>query len=473
MNNDLLRQLPSIDRLILTDEAKALIDLYNRQQVVDTARLVLQQLRSNIIDSQDKDFPSLDITHESVIEAIKVQLQMKFAFSLKEAVNATGVILHTGLGRAVIPQEALKNINRVTEGYCTLATDLETGQRGHRDSHLNKLLCDLTGAQSATVVNNNAAATMLILNTVAKGKEVIVSRGQLVEIGGSFRMPEIMSASGAILKEVGTTNKTHLRDYEAAIGDNTGAIMRVHHSNYRIQGFAEEPPIEELAKLALSYNLIVIDDLGSGALVNLSQFGLENEPLIKTSIKAGADVSCFSGDKLIGGPQSGIIVGKTAVVKKIKKNPLARALRVDKMTIAGLEATLQLFLTPEKLTQTHPVYRMMALSLEELNKRALRLQKILRAELKEEAKISVGDGESQVGSGSVPTEMIPTRLLKVRPTSESVDNLGRKLRHSSPPIFPRVQKDFVLFDLRTIQKHQDKTVATALLSILKKRIHSL
>ena len=469
MNNDLLRQLPSIDRLILSDEAKALIDQYNRQQVVETARLVLQHLRTEIIDSQEKDFPSLNITHESVIEAIKVQLQMKFSFSLKEAVNATGVILHTGLGRAVIPQEARKNINRVTEGYCTLATDLETGQRGHRDSHLNKLLCDLTGAQAATVVNNNAAATMLILNTVAKGKEVILSRGQLVEIGGSFRMPEIMAASGAILKEVGTTNKTHLRDYEEAIGENTGAIMRVHHSNYRIQGFAEEPSIEELAKLAQSYNLIIIDDLGSGALVNLSQFGLENEPLIKTSIQAGADVSCFSGDKLIGGPQSGIIVGKTAVVKKIKKNPLARALRVDKMTIAGLEATLQLFLTPEKLTQAHPVYRMMALSLEELNKRALRLQKILRAELNEEAKISVGDGESQVGSGSVPTEMIPTRVLKVRPISESVDNLGRKLRHSNPPIFPRVQKDFVLFDLRTIQKHQDKTVATILVSILKKR----
>ena len=469
MNNDLLRQLPSIDRLILSDEAKVLIDQYNRQQVVETARLVLQHLRTEIIDSQEKDFPSLNITHESVIEAIKVQLQMKFSFSLKKAVNATGIILHTGLGRAVIPQEALKNIDRVTEGYCTLATDLETGQRGHRDSHLNKLLCDLTGAQAATVVNNNAAATMLILNTVAKGKEVILSRGQLVEIGGSFRMPEIMAASGAILKEVGTTNKTHLRDYEEAIGENTGAIMRVHHSNYRIQGFAEEPSIEELAKLAQSYNLIIIDDLGSGALVNLSQFGLENEPLIKTSIQAGADVSCFSGDKLIGGPQSGIIVGKTAVVKKIKKNPLARALRVDKMTIAGLEATLQLFLTPEKLTQAHPVYRMMALSLEELNKRALRLQKILRAELKEEAKISVGDGESQVGSGSVPTEMIPTRVLKVRPISESVDNLGRKLRHSNPPIFPRVQKDFVLFDLRTIQKHQDKTVATVLVSILKKR----
>jgi L-seryl-tRNA(Ser) seleniumtransferase len=469
MNNDLLRQLPSIDRLILTDEAKLLIDQYNRQQVIDTARSVLQQLRTKIINSQEKDVPSLNITHESVIEAIKAQLQMKFAFSLKEAINATGVILHTGLGRAVIPQEALKNINRVTEGYCTLATDLETGQRGHRDSHLNKLLCDLTGAQSATVVNNNAAATMLILNTVAKGKEVILSRGQLVEIGGSFRMPEIMAASGAILKEVGTTNKTHLRDYEEAIGEHTGAIMRVHHSNYRIQGFAEEPPIEELAKLAQSYNLIIIDDLGSGALVNLSQFGLENEPLIKTSIQAGADVICFSGDKLIGGPQSGIIVGKTAVVKKIKKNPLTRALRVDKMTIAGLEATLQLFLTPEKLTQVHPVYQMMALSLDVLNKRALRLQKILRVELKEEAKISVGDGESQVGSGSLPTEMIPTRLLKVRPTSESVDNLGRKLRHSNPPIFPRVQKDFVLFDLRTIQKYQDKTVAHALVSMLKKK----
>jgi len=467
MDDNILRQLPSIDRLILTDEAKALIDKYNRQQVVETARFVLQQFRTEIIDSQEKDYPSLNITQESVLEAIEAQLQMKFTFSLREAVNATGVILHTGLGRAVIPKEALQNISRVTEGYCTLATDLDTGQRGHRDTHLNKLLCDLTGAQSATVVNNNAAATMLILNTVAKGKEVILSRGQLVEIGGSFRMPEIMAASGAILKEVGTTNKTHLRDYEEAIGENTGAIMRVHHSNYRIQGFAEEPPIEELAKLAQTSNLIIIDDLGSGALVNLSPFGLENEPLIKTSIKAGADVICFSGDKLIGGPQSGIIVGKTAIVKKIKKNPLTRALRVDKMTIAGLEATLQLFLTPEKLTQTHPVYRMLGMSLEEVNERALRIQEMLRSELKEEAEISIGDGESQVGSGSVPTEMIPTKLLKVRPLDESVDNMGRKLRHHNPPIFPRLQRDFVLFDCRTIQKDQDETVARAIVSILK------
>lgn len=468
MENNLFRQLPSVDRLILTEKAKTLIDRFNRQQVVDAARIVLDRLRAEIIDSQDNDFPSLNFTDESILEGIEELLQQKFTYSLQEAVNATGVILHTGLGRAVIPQMALKNIVSVTEGYCTLATDRESGQRGHRDIHLNMLLCSLTGGQAATVVNNNAAATMLILNSVAKGKEVILSRGQLVEIGGSFRMPEIMAASGAVLKEVGTTNKTHLRDYEEAIGENTGAIMRVHHSNYRITGFAEEPSIDELAMLAQNSNLILIDDLGSGALVNLDQFGLENEPLVRTSIQAGADVICFSGDKLIGGPQSGIIVGKTAVIKKIKMNPLARALRVDKMTIAGLEATLQLFLTPEKLTQSHPVYRMMAASLEELNERALGLLNELKAELKDEALISIGDGGSQVGSGSVPAEMIPTRVLQVRPLNDSVENLGRKLRLNSPSIFPRIQKDLVLFDMRTIQKHQDSAVAEALLSILKK-----
>ena len=467
MTNKLLRKLPSIDRLILSNEAKALIEKYNRKQVVNAARIVLKDLRSKIFDRQDDPFVDIDVSQEHVFNKMRDLLENKFSYSLKEAINAAGVILHTGLGRAVIPEEALQNIQDVSKGYSTLAIELDTGRRGHRDTHLNNLLCELTGAQSAMVVNNNAAATTLILNSLAKGKEVILSRGQLVEIGGSFRMPDIMAASGAILREVGTTNKTHLSDYKNAIGENTGAIMRVHHSNYRIMGFAEEPPIEELAELANANNLIIIDDIGSGALVNLKEFGLTDEPLIKTSIKAGADVVCFSGDKLIGGPQSGIIVGKAAVIKKIKKNPLTRALRVGKMTIAGLEATLKLFLTPEKLPQTHPFYQMLSLNLEDLNKRALRMQRKLRAELKIEAKISVGDGDSQIGSGAVPTELIKTRLLKIRPIVETVDNLAKKLRSHNPPICVRVQKDFVLLDLRTIQKHQDKVVVNALLTILK------
>ena len=467
MTNKLLRKLPSIDRLILSNEAKALIEKYNRKQIVNAARIVLKDLRSKILDRQDDPFVDIDVSQEHVFNKMRDLLENKFSYSLKEAINAAGVILHTGLGRAVIPEEALQNIQDVSKGYSTLAIELDTGRRGHRDTHLNNLLCELTGAQSAMVVNNNAAATILILNSLAKGKEIILSRGQLVEIGGSFRMPDIMAASGAILREIGTTNKTHLSDYKNAIGENTGAIMRVHHSNYRIMGFAEEPPIEELAELANANNLIIIDDIGSGALVNLKEFGLTDEPLIKTSIKAGADVVCFSGDKLIGGPQSGIIVGKAAVIKKIKKNPLTRALRVGKMTIAGLEATLKLFLTPEKLPQTHPFYQMLSLNLEDLNKRALRMQRKLRAELKIEAKISVGDGDSQIGSGAVPTELIKTRLLKIRPIVETVDNLAKKLRSHNPPICVRVQKDFVLLDLRTIQKHQDKVVVNALLTILK------
>lgn len=467
MTNKLLRQLPSVDKLILSEKAKIQIEKFDRKQVVQAARTVLEDLRYEILDKRDEPFIDIDVSLDHVIERMSALLEEKFSYSLKEAINATGVILHTGLGRAVLPEKALKNIQQVSTGYSTLAIDLDTGRRGHRDLHLNNLLCELTGAQSAVVVNNNAAATMLILNTLAKGKEVILSRGQLVEIGGSFRMPEIMAASGAILKEVGTTNKTHLTDYKNAIGENTGAIMRVHHSNYRILGFAEEPPVEELAKLANANNLFIIDDLGSGALVNLKKFGLENEPLIRTSIKAGADVVCFSGDKLIGGPQSGIIVGKTAVIKKIKKNPLTRAFRVGKMTIAGLEATLKLFLTPEKLKQTHPFYQMLSLSPEDLNKRALRMQRKLRSELNSEAKISVGDGDSQVGSGSVPTELIPTKVLKIRPLIETVDNLAKKLRFHTPSICVRVQKDFVHMDLRTIQKDQDKTVVQALLTILK------
>jgi L-seryl-tRNA(Ser) seleniumtransferase len=328
-------------------------------------------------------------------------------------------------------------------------------------------LCELTGAEAATVVNNNAAATVLVLNTLAKGKEIIVSRGQLVEIGGAFRMPDVMETSGAVMKEVGTTNKTHLRDYAEAINEETGAILRVHHSNFRIVGFFEEPPIEDLVKLGREHNIPVIDDLGSGALVDLSQFELESEPLVTKSIEAGVSVSCFSGDKLVGGPQSGVIVGKEEWIKKIRKNPLARAFRIGKMTIAGMEATLKLFLDGETLTQRHPIYRMFAATHDELKKRSRSAARKLKNIPENKIHIIVTDSESQIGSGSVPTETLPTSVLCLSPLEMSSEALAKRLRLAKPPIFTRVFKDSVLMDFRTILPGEDTVVVKTLLDIFE------
>ncbi len=467
MAKDLLRQLPSLDRLLKTKESEGLIAKYGRESVVSAARKVIENLRSSIRKEKEGTPAGDKLSQENILKGIETHLLKAFSPSLVRAVNASGVVLHTGLGRAALPKEAQDAIAEVIEGYCTLATDVETGKRGHRDIHLDNLLCEITGAEAATVVNNNAAATMLILNTLAEGKEVIVSRGQLVEIGGAFRMPDVMAASGAILREVGTTNRTHLRDYAAVIWEETGAIMRVHHSNYRIVGFSGEPGIEELAQLAKEHNIPLIDDLGSGALVDLSEYGLEKEPMVHHSLKAGADVACFSGDKLIGGPQAGIIVGKSDLIRRIRKNPLARAFRIGKMTIAGMEATLQLFRSPEKLKERHPVYRMFALSVTEVESRAKKALRTLKKQISEGAEFSVVDGGSQVGSGSVPVQTIPTKLLMVRSTAISAERLASSLRHHQPAVFPRVQNDAVLLDFRTIQEQEDKVVLEALLVALK------
>ena len=469
MNKKILRKIPSVDVLIHTDEVKQWIEKYNRETVVNAIRYVLNELRSEILNQKKFASDEKNLSVENITKRAQSLLQKKFSPSLKKAINATGIILHTGLGRSVLSQEAREAINNIIEGYCNLAIEAENGRRGHRDSHLSALLCELSGAQAATVVNNNAAATLLILNTLAKGKEVIVSRGQLVEIGGSFRMPEVMEASGAILREVGTTNKTHLKDYSSAISENTGAVMHVHHSNYRILGFADEPSIEELVELGKKHKLPVIDDLGSGALVDLKEFGLETEPMVQRSIKAGADAACFSGDKLIGGPQSGVIVGKKEIIEKIKKNPLARAFRVGKITIAAMEATLKLFLNPAQLADHHPLYRMLSAKLEELEKRAQRMAKKLKDQRREEASLQVVNGDSQVGSGSAPIETVPTKLLSIKPLVLSAANLARKLRYHNPPIFARVQKEKVLLDFRTIQPSEDSAVYEALLSHLREK----
>jgi L-seryl-tRNA(Ser) seleniumtransferase len=468
MTQELLRKLPSVDKLKQSQPGQVLLDTFSEELVTETIRQVIDSLRADLV-KKDADFSDADVGPESILKEVENTLQQKFATSLKSAVNATGVILHTGLGRAALPEAAQASLVAVAEGYSSLATAIDTGRRQHRDVHLDELLCELTGAEAATVVNNNAAATMLILNTLAKDKEVIVSRGQLVEIGGAFRMPDVMAASGAILREVGTTNKTHLRDYSAAVGWNTAAFMRVHHSNYQIVGFASEPEIHELTELAHKHEISIIDDLGSGALVDLKEYGIEHEPLVQDSIQAGVDVACFSGDKLIGGPQAGIIVGKKDLIENIRKNPLARAFRIGKLTITTMEATLKLFLQPGKLTAHHPVYRMFSLSKDDVAKRAKKAKKKIMEYASGKADLSLIEGGSQVGSGAVPVETIPTVLLRIVPIDYSVQDLAKKLRCNEPPIFSRVQNDALLLDFRTVADKQDGIIADALIRVLAEK----
>ncbi|MEW5901411.1 MAG: L-seryl-tRNA(Sec) selenium transferase [Acidobacteriota bacterium] len=465
MNDQTLRLIPSVDSLLKTAKGRELIASFGRETVLKVCREGLEELRAEIhsdtavLPSSNSFFP------EAILERIASRLEQKFRPGLRKAINATGVLMHSGLGRAVLSEAAGQALAEIASGYSTLALDLETGRRGQRDAHVSGLLCELTGAEAATIVNNNAAATVLILNTLASGKEVIVSRGQLVEIGGSFRLPDVMRTSGALLKEVGTTNKTHLRDYEDAITQNTGLILRVHHSNYRILGFAEEPEIEPLAELGLRRGIPVVDDLGSGALVDLKEYDLETEPLVRRSIQAGVACACFSGDKLIGGPQSGLIVGRADYIQRIKKNPLVRAFRCGKLTLAAMEATLKLFLAPEKLRERHPVYKMISQTPEALAKRARRVANSLKKTLPPNVKITVIEGESQIGSGSSPVETIPTKMLSLAASSPGPDELARRLRHQAPAVFTRIAKDSVLFDFRTILPDEDNLIIKALVQI--------
>ena len=463
MKKEELRKIPSVDALLGTGELVKTEEIFGRETVVRAARTVLEEVREDILAGAGLPGDKADALR-LLANRIAERLESQAEPSLRSCINATGVVIHTGLGRAVLPGEALEAVSDVLRGYSTLAVDLETGRRGDRDSHLAGLICRLCGAEAATVVNNNAAATVLILNTLARGREVILSRGQLVEIGGSFRMPDVMATSGAILREVGTTNKTHLRDYAEAIGPQTGAILRVHHSNYRILGFHAEPSVEELVALGREHGLPVIDDLGSGALVDLRDYGLESEPLVRRSIEAGVDVACFSGDKLIGGPQSGIIVGKADAVARIKKNPLARAFRCGKLTLAAMEATLRLFLAPDRLAERHPVYRMLARKPEDLEKRGRAIVEKLNPELPPGASLAVEDSEAQMGSGSVPVETIPSKAiaLRLKEGAAGLETSARALRYKKPAIFTRIHKDAILFDLRTIQPEEDETIIESL-----------
>jgi L-seryl-tRNA(Ser) seleniumtransferase len=452
MGGTLLRQIPAVDELLSREALRALEARVGRRLLVDATRKVLQSLRSRIASGSLSSVSVEMLEKEIVAETVATA-----EFSLRPVINATGVILHTNLGRAPLAREATEHLAEAAARYSNLEYDLDSGERGKRDTHTDRLFAQLLGAERTLVVNNNAAAVFLALNTLAEGGEVAVSRGELIEIGGSFRIPDICAKSGAVLREVGTTNRTRIGDYAAAINDRTRVLLRVHRSNFRIVGFTERPALEELVELGRRHHLIVLEDLGSGCLVDLTSYGVQDEPSAGASLKAGVDVVTFSGDKLLGGPQAGILVGKREPLEKIRKNPLFRALRVDKLTIAALQATIALYLRGN--TEDIPALRMIQLPKQAIVPRAARLGERIAARPGFSARVE--DGESVIGGGSTPGQALPTALVAVTHTRHSAQKLEALLRQNSPPVIARVERDELLLDLRTVFEDQEEELAQA------------
>lgn len=461
MPSPMLRNLPSVSELLESPPLRNLVDKVSRNVVVTRVRTFLDDLRTEVqAAAAEIHVPSAMELAERFASRILESDQP----GLRPVVNATGVLLHTGLGRAPLAEEAIEEMVAVARDYASLELDLASGRRGQRAVAVEGFLTDITGAEAALVVNNNAGATLLALAALAAGREVIVSRGQLVEIGGSYRLPDVMSASGAVLREVGTTNKTRLADYEAAIGERSAAMLLVHPSNFVVLGFAESAPLPELVKLGRARGLPVIHDIGSGALMDFSQFGFANEPLASDSIKQGADLVLFSGDKLLGGPQCGIAVGKRSLVERMSGHPLARALRVDKITLAALAATLRLYRDPAQAKRSIPLLHLLSTSVENLRGRAERLAPQLAAQ----AAIALAEPVSDVtylGGGAVPGQQLATWCVALSPASVSVDRLASRLRAGSPSVVGRIQNERLCLDLRTVFPRQDQDLVSAVAAL--------
>jgi len=461
---DLLRQLPSVDELLTQPRLASLTKRVDRSLLLEVTRATLSDLRAKIAAGQQTVVLSLDSA--SLQEHITSAVEQILSRSLQPVINATGVILHTNLGRAPLTEAAVEEFRRTATQYSNLEYDLETGARGKRDVHTAQLLERLTGAESAIVVNNCAAAVLLVLAALAKGGEVIVSRGELIEIGDGFRIPEIMAESGATLREVGTTNRTRIADYERAINEKTRLLLRVHPSNFQITGFAEKPTLEELATLSQRTSLPLIEDLGSGCLVDLSAAGI-SEPLVRHSIDAGVSVVIFSGDKLLGGPQAGIIAGKKEIVTRVRRHPLFRALRVDKLTTAALEATLGAYLRAE--LDEIPALRMIRMTSQELKRRAENFLRELTPELPlGEVELEVADGASLAGGGSTPAQSLPTNIIRIASARHSAAQLEQRLRRSAGiSVIARVEEDHLILDLRTVFPEQEPQLVKALATALR------
>lgn len=480
MSND-LSKLPSMTVLLKAAESFNGLRSESRMVVTEALRAVLETVRAELANG------SCDLGIESILTRARAHIQSRAATRLVRVINATGIILHTGLGRSILAEPAVQRVTAAATGYCNLEIDLDTGKRGQRGAYAEQILCRLTGAEAALIVNNNAAATMLVLHGIAKGREVIVSRGQLIEIGGSYRLPEVMSAGGAILREVGTTNKTHLADYERAISGATAMLMHVHTSNYRVVGFAENPTVPELVELAHRHHVTMFDDLGSGALLDNDLWKHANEPTAAQSLRNGSDVVAFSGDKLLGGPQAGILLGKKSVIEQLRRDPMTRALRIGKLTAAALEATLELYQSTDEAARHIPTLAALTESADSLTARAARLADALKKRLPTES-FTVRRDESFAGGGSLPAWAMPTAVVEWRPTNVaekkwsgppcplpdntmraetpapprlSLDDLAHRLRMGQPAVLPRIADGAMLFDARTIGDNEIDELADA------------
>jgi L-seryl-tRNA(Ser) seleniumtransferase len=457
------RNLPSVNEVLKSEPVQAFAASFAHDQIVAAIRDELDHLRDRLGRGESPD-GAADIT---VLAAkISARLARELRPKLRPVINATGIVLHTNLGRAPIAEEAARAAYEAGRGYLNLEIDLETGKRSSRPLAIREWLCRLTGAESATAVNNNAAATVIALRALCQGKEVIISRGQLIEIGGSFRIPEIMAVSGAILREVGTTNITRLADYERAIGPSTGAFMQVHTSNYRISGFTKSVALADLIALGKKYGFPVLDDIGSGALLDFNRFGFQGEPVARESIATGADLVLFSGDKLLGGPQAGILAGRQALIQKIEKDPLMRAFRLDKMTLAALEATLRLYLHEERALQEVPGLRMLGMPLTELCQRAESLAARLR-EVEGLATVVVCEDIAFVGGGSLPDQALKTYVIELEARSLTDAELAYRLRTGTPAVVGRLREGKLVLDLRTVFPHQEVMLVEAVRKCLR------
>ncbi|CAM2845268.1 L-seryl-tRNA(Sec) selenium transferase [Hathewaya histolytica] len=455
MNRELLRSLPKTDELLENEKIKQALKSSMRNVVVQSLRDSIDFYRKEILEEKIEIF-----TTEEIIDKTLDILESKNSNKLKKVINATGTVIHTNLGRSILCKKAIESVISVAENYNNLEYELSTGKRGSRYSHIEELLTQITGAESALVVNNNAAAVMLVLDTLCKEKEAIVSRGELVEIGGSFRVPEVMRYSGATLVEVGTTNRTHIYDYENNITDNTGVLLKVHTSNYRILGFTETVPLEELVKLGDSKEIPVVEDIGSGVLIDFSKYGFTYEPTIQESIKKGVDVVTFSGDKMLGGPQCGIVVGKKKFIEKMKKNQITRALRVDKMTLAALEATIKYYQEEKEAIENIPTLNMLLTDKLKLKKDSMRLKRRLTNKIKK-IQFKVEEDYSMVGGGSMPTETISTYVIKANSEEINAEKIEKFLREYKIPIIVRVYGGEVIMDIRTLFEKDFSTIVDA------------
>ncbi|MDQ3815668.1 MAG: L-seryl-tRNA(Sec) selenium transferase [Armatimonadota bacterium] len=453
----LLRLLPRVDDL--TARLESQFPAHHHRQAQAAARQAIEEHRRQLLGGDHFDAASL---HERVLKRAGTLLLTEELSTPRRVLNGTGIIVHTGLGRSLLSRAAVEAVTRVAQSHCALEVDVETGERGRRDTDVAALLREITGCEDATVCNNCAGATLLALNTLAEGREVICARGELVEIGGAFRMPDVMQKSGVRLREVGCTNKTRLSDYAVAIGEATGALLKVHTSNYRILGFTADVPLSELVKLSHERGLPVIEDLGSGVMVDLSRFGLHGEPRVQESVATGADVVCFSGDKLLGGPQAGILCGRREAIERIRRNSLMRALRVDKLTLAALEATLRHYRDEEEAWREIPTLAAIAAPVEMIKKRAQKLQRLIKAEGgTRNMELQIVASEAQAGAGSLPTQILPSFAVAIKPRDSSLEDFAHRLRTGEPAVWGRIHNDQFLLDCRTLREEELKECARA------------